>query len=129
MSDTKLKILLMDDDRFLLDMYALKFKSGGHEIETVSSSVTALEKLRNKEVFDVLILDIIMPGMSGIELLKTIRDEKLALGAAVIMLTNEMEEVQRAKDLQADGYIVKATATPSEVVEQTGVIYENKHKK
>lgn len=129
MENKMLKILLVDDDRFLLDMYSLKFKKSGVEIDPVSSSTGALEKLRAGNIYDVIILDIIMPTMDGIDLLKTIRAEKLSPDSVVIMLTNQSDDIEKAKAFVIDGYIIKATTIPSEVVEQVLGIYNNKHKK
>jgi|SRR3989344_4666452 len=127
MENTKLKILLVDDDRFLLDMYSLKFKKSGIEIDTVASSTAALEKLRTGETYDILILDIIMPTMDGLELLKTIREEKLVPKAAVILLTNQSDDLEKAKPLGIDGYIIKATTIPSEVVDKVLAVCKNKN--
>ncbi len=128
MDGKNINILLIDDDKFLLDMYSLKFKKSGFSVEVSSSSHDALGKLKDKNNYDVVLLDIIMPGMDGLELLKTIRDEKLVPDALVVMLTNQADDVEKAKDLGVDGYIIKATTIPSEVVEQVTTIYKN-HKK
>ena len=125
----KPKILLVDDDRFLLDMYLLKFKVNGLSVDTVSSSQEALTKLRNGDIYDVLVLDIIMPTIDGVELLKIIREEKICPEATFIMLTNQADDIEIAKKLGVDGYIVKATSTPSEVVNKVLAIYNDKHKK
>jgi CheY-like chemotaxis protein len=122
------KILLVDDDRFLLDMYVLKFKKSGFDVDTATGSVAALEKLRSGTQIDAIILDIIMPTMDGLELLKTIREEKLVPNAVVVVLTNNQNEDQKkAEALGIDGYIIKATSLPSEVVEKVSEIYKNKH--
>ncbi len=126
---TQLNIFMVDDDRFLLDMYSLKFKKSGMNVDTSSNSQTALEKLRSGVSYDVILLDIIMPGTDGLDLLKNIRAEKLAPNAVVIMLTNQADDFERAKAFAVDGYIIKATTIPSEVVEQVLLIYKNKHKK
>ena len=126
MENTQLKILLVDDDRFLLDMYTLKFKKSGLEIDAVGNGLLALEKLRVGNVYDILILDIIMPSMDGLELLKMIRTEKLVPKAVIIMLTNQADDLEKAKEFNVDGYIIKATTIPSEVVEQAITIYKNK---
>lgn len=120
-----IKVLVVDDDKFLLDMYALKFKKAGIDINSYSSTVEALEHIRAGEECDVLILDIIMPQMDGLELLKTIRAEKLLPKAKVMMLTNQSEDFNKAKELGIDGYVVKATAIPSEVVTKVLSIYNN----
>lgn len=123
-----LKILLIDDDRFLLDMYILKFKKSGLDIDTASNGTTALEKIKSGTSYDIILSDIIMPGMDGLELLKNIRNEKLLPGATVIMLTNQADDYDKAKALGVDGYIIKATTIPSEVVEKVLTIYKNKKK-
>lgn len=116
----KNKVFLVDDDKFLLEMYKKKFEASGLETEVAVGSAEALEKLRGGSKPDILVLDIIMPGMDGLELLETVRKEKLAESAAVIMLTNESdrEKIERAKQLGIKGYIVKATSIPSEVVDE-----------
>ncbi len=123
-----LKILLIDDDRFLLDMYILKFKKSGLDIDTASNGTNALEKIRSGEIYDIILSDIIMPGMDGLELLKTIRTEKILPNATIIMLTNQADDYDKAKALGVDGYIIKATTIPSEVVEKVLAIYKNKKK-
>ncbi len=123
-----LKILLVDDDRFLIDMYILKFKKSGLEIDTASNGTTALEKIKSDTTYDIILMDIIMPGMDGLELLAKIRGEKLIPNAVVIMLTNQADDEEKAKALGVDGYIIKATTIPSEVVEQVLTIYKNKKK-
>jgi len=80
----------------------------------------ALATLRGGAKPDILIIDIIMPGMDGVELLETIRKKKLSPDSVVIMLTNESgrDKIEKVKSLGVEGYIVKATTIPSEVVEE-----------
>lgn len=120
--------LLVDDDKFLLGMYQKKFDKFGLKAEMCAGSQEALTKLRGGSKYDILVLDIIMPGMDGIELLKTIRSEKLADGSIVVMLTNESasSRIEDAKALGVAGYIVKATSIPSEVVEEIIKIADSK---
>ncbi len=124
---SQIKILLIDDDKFLLDMYSLKFKKSGLEIDTSSTSLGALDKIKNGD-YNILLLDIIMPGMDGLELLKKIRDDKLLPDSTVIMLTNQADDIDKARALGVDGYIIKATTIPSEVVEQVLSIHKSKQK-
>ncbi|PJE74173.1 MAG: response regulator [Candidatus Taylorbacteria bacterium CG10_big_fil_rev_8_21_14_0_10_41_48] len=127
----KIKVFIVDDDKFLLGMYSLKFSNNGYEVDTTVGSVLALEKLRAGAQPDVLLLDIIMPHMDGLELLKTIRDEKLVPNATVVMLTNQSQssDIERAKELNVDGYIVKASTIPSEVMQEVQKIYTEKQAK
>lgn len=114
------KVMIIDDDSFLLDMYALKFSQSGFEVETCLGSEKALEKLESGFNPDVILMDIVMPGMNGFELLKKIQDEKLAIGAKKIFLSNrgQSSDIEEGKKLGADGYIIKANSTPAEVIEQ-----------
>ena len=116
----KYTVLIVDDDKFLLDMYRKKFENDGATVDVAVGSEEALGKLRGGAKQDIIILDIIMPAMDGIELLEVIRKEKLAPDSAVIMLTNESDadRIDKAKSLGIKGYIVKATSIPTEVVEK-----------
>ncbi len=126
MTDNPLKILLIDDDRFLLDMYSLKFKKSNLDVDTSSTAQAALGKIKDDDKYDIILLDIIMPGMDGLEFLKNLREQKLAMKATIIMLTNQADDFEKAKAFDVDGYIIKATTIPSEVVEQVLAIYKNK---
>lgn len=122
------RLYLVDDDRFLLDMYAVKFKAAGHEVTAFSKGEELLEALRTKPAPDALLLDIVMPGLSGFDILSTIRKENLAESAKIIILSNQGQEsdLSRAKELKANGYIIKASAIPSEVYAETIKIIETK---
>lgn len=125
-----IKVMIVDDDKFLLGMYSLKFANNGYDVDTGIGSQMALEKLRKGANPDILLLDIIMPYMDGLELLKTLRDEKLISNAIVVMLTNQSQssDIERAKELNVDGYIVKAATIPSEVLHEVEKIYAAKHR-
>jgi len=112
-----MKILLVDDDVFLRDMYATKFGELGHEVVTADTGEHALEAIETS-VFDVILLDMIMPGMSGVELLQSISEKKLSPKPKCIVLSNQggKEEIEAAEQAGAMGYIIKAELIPSEVV-------------
>lgn len=116
----KNKILLVDDDKFLLDMYCMKFTQGGFAAFGALSVKAAIEAIRGGFSPDAVVFDLIMPEETGFSLLEKLRAEKLADGAVKIALTNQddPEEKKRAESLGADGYIVKATMIPSEVVKR-----------
>ncbi|HEX2792469.1 MAG TPA: response regulator [Candidatus Paceibacterota bacterium] len=120
------RLYLVDDDRFLLDMYAVKFKAAGHEVTAFSKGEEVLQALRDKPAPNALLLDVVMPGMGGFEILDAIRKENLGEGMKVIMLTNQGQDqdLDRAKELRSDGYIIKASAIPSEVFAETIKIIE-----
>ncbi|MEK7118849.1 MAG: response regulator [Patescibacteria group bacterium] len=122
-------ILIIDDDAFLLDMYAVKFTQRGFQVSTSSGTLLALEKLRNGESADVILVDLVMPAMDGFAFLEQLRKEKLVPDAIIIVLSNlgQKEDIDRSLRLGAASHIIKASATPSEVVEQ--VLKEIKNKK
>ena len=117
------KVYLVDDDRFLLDLYAVKFRDAGHEVSVFGNGEDLLSALRKSgsNSPDVILLDLIMPGIGGFEALETIRKENLAKGTKIIILSNQGQDsdIERAKQLSADGYIIKASAIPSEVLAET----------
>lgn len=120
MEGEKKKILIVDDDSFLLDMYALKFSQNNFEVYTAGSGVEALEKIKSGTTFDVMLVDIIMPEMDGFEMLETINKENLCPNSIKIILSNksEQQDVDRGKGLGVAGYIIKANSTPVEVINQ-----------
>ncbi len=123
---TPYRLYLVDDDRFLLDMYAVKFKAAGHEVTAFSGGEDVLAALRENPVPDAILLDIVMPGLDGFQVLEAIKSEQLAKGAKVIVLSNQGQEsdTEKAKALGASGYIIKASAIPSEVFSETIAIIE-----
>lgn len=118
--DTSYNILIIDDDAFLLDMYSLKFSQKNFSVTTSSGTIDALEKLRGGYVPDVMVVDLVMPTMDGFEFLEQVKKEGLIPDALVMILSNlgQQEDIDRGKSLGAAGFIIKASATPSEVVEK-----------
>lgn len=121
-----MKLLLVDDDAFLRDMYATKFTQEGYEVDVADGAVVALAKIGRVQDYDIILLDMIMPGMSGVELIKTIKREYPQLPAKCIVLSNQgqTEDITEAKDAGAIGYIIKAESIPSEVVRKVERIYK-----
>ena len=113
-----MKILLVDDDAFLRDMYATKFTELKFDIQVAETAENELAKLR-EEKYDAVLMDMIMPGMTGVDLLKQIKSEKIGGNPICIMLSNQSEPTDRESALAAGavGYIVKAELIPSEVVD------------
>lgn len=122
------KILIVDDDSFLLDMYALKFSKSNFSVSTALGPLSALEKLRGGLSPEIILLDIMMPVMDGFELLAKIKEENISPNSIVIFLSNrgQPSDVAQAESLGASGYIVKASTTPSEVIEKVVNIINKK---
>ena len=126
MEEKKYKILIVDDDKFLLDMYPVKFTQLGFDVNTSLGSMDALTKLREGFKPDIILTDLLMPAMDGFELLEKIKEENLAQDAKIIILSNKGEraDIDKGIALGADGYIIKASVIPSEVVEKVMEVLE-----
>ncbi len=124
------KILFVDDDKFLLDMYALKFTKAGYEVRACDGTEIALKTITDGFVPDVILADIVMPGMDGLDFIAKVREDRLATSATIIMLTNQgtSEDLAKAQKIKVDGYIIKATTIPSEVLVQVEKICSSKGK-
>ncbi|MEI6553758.1 MAG: response regulator [bacterium] len=112
------KVLIVDDDSFLLNMYSIKFTNSGFDVTLAGNGQTAIDKLREGCKLDVILMDIVMPVMDGLEALSVIRKEGLAKKSAIMILSNQGQpsDIEKAKSFDIDGYIVKATSIPSEIV-------------
>ena len=115
---TPYKIVLIDDDKFLLETYATKFQQSGFDVRACLSVKAGLQALREGYAADAVIFDIVMPEQDGFSLLETLRAEKLAPNAKRIALTNQSDDTEkkRAEELGASLYLIKASMIPSEVV-------------
>jgi CheY-like chemotaxis protein len=107
-------------------MYAVKFKAAGHEVTAFQNGNMVLEALRTKPAPDALLLDMIMPEIDGFQVLEAIKKENLGRTMKKIVLSNQGQEsdIEKAHSLGADGYIIKASAIPSEVFAETIQIIE-----
>lgn len=122
------KLLLVDDDAFLRDMYAIKFGESKFDVHVAETGHQALTLIEQSPDFDVVLLDMIMPGMTGIELIAEINESFPKMKAKCIVLSNQGEEsdVAQAESVGADGYIIKAEAIPTDVVKQVSKIIGSK---
>lgn len=114
-----MKILLVDDDAFLRDMYATKFAEVGYKVDAADGPLSALRKIE-EDVFDVMLLDMIMPGMTGVDLMKKVKELHPDIKTKCIVLSNQGQEsdIEAAEAAGAIGYIVKAEMIPSDVVKR-----------
>lgn len=113
-------ILLVDDDPLLVRMYQTKFKSEGHNVKTASDGEQAITKA-SEEKPDLILLDVMMPKMNGLDVLKKLKGNTGTKSIPVVMLTNvSSSEADEAAGLElgAVAYLVKANYTPKEVVQK-----------
>lgn len=130
MDNQNLSILFIDDDKFLLDMYALKFSKNNFDVHTAQGPEEGLKLLRDGYKPNIILVDVVMPEMDGIQLLEIAKKENLLKDTVMIILTNQglPDDIARAKKLNVDGYIIKSTTIPSDVLEQVKKIYSSSKK-
>lgn len=112
-----IKILLAEDDIQLVDMYSRKFELDGYDTTVAEDGQKAIDLLKGGYVPDVAILDVMMPLVDGLAVLKYMKDQKELESVVVIMLTNLSDEktAEKIYELGATEYLVKAELTPLEV--------------
>ncbi len=123
-----MKILLVDDDIFLRDMYATKFLECGHQVTPAVHAADALRILETDQGFDLMLVDMIMPGMTGVELMTEIKNVFPDISMKSIVLSNQGQDqdIEEANVAGAIGYIIKAQSVPSEVVKRVEEIMSAK---
>jgi DNA-binding response OmpR family regulator len=112
------KVAIIEDDVAISQMYRIKFEAEGYQVETAENGVTGLaliEKMRP----DIVLLDLMMPQMTGAEMLAELRKTDWGKNLKVIILTNmgEQEAPEIIKSLNVSAFIVKADMTPRQVAE------------
>lgn len=119
MSDKKNKVLLVEDDEMLAEMYHTKFDHDGFDVLMAYDGVSALEKAKEKDI-EIILLDVILPKLDGFSVLEQLKKEKETKNIPVIMLTNlgQDDDIEKAKKLGAVDYLVKANLTPQQVVDK-----------
>lgn len=123
------RILVVEDDFFVRDIYQKKLGDSGFVVDTAADGLEGMERLRG-EIPDLIILDIFMPYVDGRDMLREIRHHEEWKDIPVILLTNfsASEGVRDGFDLGADEYLIKSHFTPSEVLEKVCSVFE-KHEK
>lgn len=115
------KIFLIEDDRFLRGLMVKKLDDSGYQTEVATDGEEALFKIKEMDPKpDIILLDLILPGIDGFEVLKQLKEDNNFNKIPVIILSNlgQKFEIERGKSLGAVDYMVKAHFTPDEVVER-----------
>lgn len=112
------KILLIEDDPFMIDIYSKKLREAGFEFDLATDGKKAIEKIKEKP--DLILLDIVLPGIDGWEILERVKKDPELKSIPIFVLSNlgQKSEVEKAMKLGADKYLIKANFTPSQVVSE-----------
>lgn len=112
------KIAIIEDDQAISQMYRFKFEAEGYDVQTAENGRLGLELVQNMKP-DIILLDLMMPEMTGDELLVKMRSTAWGKDIKVIILTNmgEQEIPEAVKKLNVSGVILKADMTPRQVAD------------
>ena len=127
------RILFVEDDRPTVEVYGIALKEAGFEMESLEWGYKALDRLREvkegkKKKPDLILLDLILPDMNGIEILKMAKGDEKLKDIPIFVLTNytDPELEKESWRLGAEKYIVKANYTPSQLMEVIKEWFKNK---
>jgi len=120
------KILIVEDDTFLRELISQKLSNEGYDITEAADGEQGLKELE-KEKPDLILLDLILPGLDGFEFLSKLKEDAQLSGVPVIILSNlgQKDDIEKALQMGADDYLIKAHFTPGEIVNKVkGVLGE-----
>ncbi|OIP79392.1 MAG: response regulator [Parcubacteria group bacterium CG08_land_8_20_14_0_20_48_21] len=119
MSKKKFRILIIEDDDMLREMYVVKFEKSGFEVAQATEGAEGLD-LAKKQKPDIILLDIILPKIDGFMVLQAMKDTEKLKEVPVMLLTNLGQESDRKRGeiLGAVDYVVKSNVTPAQVEEK-----------
>ena len=113
------RVLCIEDEFFISELYERALRNAGYQATTVLNGSDGVQ-LAQTGSYDIVLLDLMVPGTTGIEILRTLRDPNLTPGfkSKIIITTNldQDDETRAEVEQQADGYIIKAAITPKELV-------------
>lgn len=113
------KILCIEDELFIGELYTRALNKAGYEVTVIGDGNEALKAAQTDD-YDIILLDLMIPNLTGIEILRILRDPTHPpLKAKIIITTNleQRDDVRADIEHQADGYLVKAELTPHELVD------------
>ncbi len=112
------KILIIEDDSFLVEVYTNKLEEKGLEVEVAINGEEGLDLLEKKD-FDLVVLDISLPGIDGWQVLEKMRSSERNKETKVIILSNtEAQNLIKFNELKVEKYLIKVNYTSSEVVSE-----------
>jgi len=111
------RILLIEDDQFLAEIYVAKFEEAGFEVSVAQDGCEGLKKAKEQKP-SLLLLDLIMPTMDGFDVLRAAKNDPELRQIPIVVLSNlgEEEDARKSFELGAADYLIKAHYTPTEVV-------------
>ena len=124
----KKRILLIEDDELIREMYASELAKNDFEVFAFSTGEEGLKVLEQNQ-FDLILLDIMLPGLNGLEILKEIKQNPLNKNVKVVLMTNLGQEtiIKEGFQLGADGYLIKAAYNPDQIIQEVRNFIDGKN--
>lgn len=121
----KKKILIVEDDNFVAEVYFAKLTEMGYETILAQNGQEGLDALKKNKI-DLVLLDILMPVMDGMEMLEEVKKNDEWKNIPVILLTNvgEKESIQKVREMGVKNYLIKSHFTPAEVIEKIEGVFK-----
>ena len=112
------KVLVVEDDEFILDLYKRQLENAGFSVTTAMDGEQVAEKVNDRP--DLVLLDVMLPKKNGLDVLRDLKANELTRSIPVILLTNLGQDsiVKQGFELGASGYLIKSSVTPNEVIHQ-----------
>ena len=119
MTETKKKILIIEDDKFLRDLITQKLRKEGFNIVEAVDGEHGLKKVKDEKP-DLILLDLILPGIDGFAVLAEVKKDPVLAKIQVIILSNlgQKDDIEKGLKLGAIDYLIKAHFTPGEIIEK-----------
>jgi DNA-binding response OmpR family regulator len=113
------KILIVEDDKFLRELIARKVIDEGFDVSEAIGGEEGIKKIKEEKP-DMVLLDLILPGIDGFEVLSLMKKDSALSSIPVIILSNlgQKEDIDKAMKLGANDYLIKAHFTPGEIIEK-----------
>lgn len=121
------KVLLVEDEEMIRDLYARQLTKAGFLVNAVGNGEDGVKAL-NEQAYDLLLLDIMLPGMNGLQVLRDFKVKNPNSKMAIIMLTNLGQEsvIKEGFDLGANAYLIKTSYTPDQIITEVRNVLEGK---
>ncbi|MBU1289726.1 response regulator [Patescibacteria group bacterium] len=122
-----ISVLIVEDDKFLRELLVRKLENTGFNVSFAVNGEEALKKIK-EQMPQLILLDLVLPGIDGFEVLKQVKENRQMDGIAIIILSNlgQQGEVERGIRLGADDYLIKAHFTPDEIIQKAKMILKKK---
>ncbi|MDB4939907.1 MAG: hypothetical protein JWO40_332 [Candidatus Doudnabacteria bacterium] len=119
MRNKKFKVLIVDDEELLVGVYHQGLEFAGYEVESASNGLEAIEKIQRTHP-DMILLDLLMPGMDGFGVLKNIKQNKELKEIPIIVLSNLSEDANKSESMRlgAVDFVIKSDISPSQLVDK-----------